>query len=61
MKMEGDVNCFRVFNKRNNQSKGLCAMTLSKESPADQIKSWTKNINMFKSDCANILVSYRAK
>lgn len=36
-------------------------MTLSKESPADQIKSWTKNINMFKSDCANILVSYKSK
>lgn len=35
MKMEGDVNCFRVFNKRNNQSKGLCAMNLSKESPSD--------------------------
>ena len=57
MKQDDDVNCIRVFNKRNNQSKGICAMALSKESQSDQIKSWTKNINMFKSDCMNILVA----
>ena len=24
MKQDDDVNCIRVFNKRNNQSKGIC-------------------------------------
>ena len=50
-----------MANVRSGQSKGICAMALSKESQADQIRSWTKNINMFKSDCMNILVAQRAK
>lgn len=61
LRQDDDVNCIRVANVRSGQSKGICAMALSKESQADQIRSWTKNINMFKSDCMNILVAQRAK
>lgn len=56
-KQKNDVNCLRVENARSYESRGLCAMALSKESQADNIKSWVKNIEMFKTQCQENLKS----
>jgi len=56
-KQPNDVNCLRVTNERSKESKGICALAIAKESQKDNIKSWIKNIDMFKNACQEGLKS----
>ena len=56
-----DINCFKIINKRSMKTKTLCALALNRESMADQVKSWKKNIALFQTKCQNEMVALRTK